>query len=643
MILRQNLIKGNEETLWWSFVVSSDAHHKNHALEKPKRAASTAVKLLKQAIDDQKGEGGSNLEDVIAVSKKFQDMGIDLADATINKTRLKLQKEKLQAKMFQHLDTESLFLDENGNEIPADGGEAALSAVAVLKMLTVVQQNDPGAFIRVSKDQSGCIDYIFVSTEEQRKKGSLFGDLRLFDDKHGVSSSQYHLAACTVQTNKGCEAVCFALLGSSNGANWARFVEDCYICTKTTKGKPVRNWDASIADGDGTIHSAIANCGRLHSLNVVSCKCAYHFFKNINAKHRRDVDTWQPIKDAIYNLLKCDRQEQCESMIEQIDKKLQDINKPDLQQKLQDFFNEVVADRQPWKTKHFTNSWNSQSAAESQNSIFEKLNISANTPLFIVLDRLIKLAHHKDGKKVVSNTTALGPTENRMLGVVQKQISKKAWMHLKEQYDLTMNLHVAEQQTDGPRRIFHVSKAGKKSQPRIVQQASDGTITCSCNLSTYQGISCRHIIVVLGMLSQSVTKMMISSRWWIEQPQVDLMHPSPFKDRTLSRAPAEPLNNDDEPQRQDEDVGYDDDEEMVVWPLSFIGASEDDSYNNIFHVDGSQPSIPLKPSERRNELQQKCYSVLLQIGLGTHSMALMDSFEDVSKLCFFEDYISKHY
>lgn len=44
-----------------------------------------------------------------------------------------------------------------------------------------------------------------------RVRGSLFGEIRTFDDKHGVSSNAYHLAVCTVQTNT-VQPVAFAFM-----------------------------------------------------------------------------------------------------------------------------------------------------------------------------------------------------------------------------------------------------------------------------------------------------------------------------------------------------------------------------------------------------------------------------------------------
>jgi hypothetical protein len=138
------------------------------------------------------------------------------------------------------------------------------NVAALLGMIAHVQRQYPDAFVRVSQSD-GVISYIFISLPMQRKKGSLYGDLRLFDDKHGVSSSGYHLAACTVQTNAVIEPVAWAFFSSSNGANWSTFVNDCVDAFASTRCGPIRSWNVSIADGDGQIRSAVngANAGVL--------------------------------------------------------------------------------------------------------------------------------------------------------------------------------------------------------------------------------------------------------------------------------------------------------------------------------------------------------------------------------------------
>lgn len=100
------------------------------------------------------------------------------------------------------------------------------------------------------------IAYYFISLPKMREKGSRFGDLRLFDDIHSVSSSGYHLPACTVQTNHRVELAAVGFIASSNNLYWKMFVEDTIGAFASSTGSPLRPWAVTLADGDGCIENA---------------------------------------------------------------------------------------------------------------------------------------------------------------------------------------------------------------------------------------------------------------------------------------------------------------------------------------------------------------------------------------------------
>jgi hypothetical protein len=151
--------------------------------------------------------------------------------------------------------------------------------LAVLGLLLRVQKKFPETYINVRFDKH--LSCVFFALPEMRRKGGLFGDIRLFDDKHGVSQNGYHLASCTVQGNQTLEIVACALFDSSNGANWSAFVEDCCKSFATGSGAPKRSWNAAISDGDGCIESAIKAVDPL----VKVWSCWKHFQTNIKSKH----------------------------------------------------------------------------------------------------------------------------------------------------------------------------------------------------------------------------------------------------------------------------------------------------------------------------------------------------------------------
>ena len=132
---------------------------------------------------------------------------------------------------------------------------------------------------------------MFFALPEQRRKGSLYGDLRLFDDKHGVSQNGYHLACCTVQGNQSLDCVACALIDTSNGTNWSLFVEDCVKAFETTTNAPKRKWNIAIADGDGCIYSAV----KAEDPQVQLWSCWEHFDRNIRSKYCRWTSQWKAI------------------------------------------------------------------------------------------------------------------------------------------------------------------------------------------------------------------------------------------------------------------------------------------------------------------------------------------------------------
>ncbi len=281
---RLRLLRSGEA---YSFALGqkSVAVHSGHALEEPGRTSSFAVSFLQRQAQELRGEGRTGLDLVTAIAKRAADLGVDVAATTINHARRSLEKAKLQSRVFEGVDT-SFLLTLGDGLIDARSGDVDPAASAVFGMLSKLQSHYRDAFLRVCVDTSNVITYIFASLPRQRERGSLFGTLRLFDDKHGVSSSAYHLALCTVATNTGAEIVAWALMAHSDGASWHQFVRDCTDAFQSTKGGPARKWCLSIADGDGQIASAVGAV----DLSVEHWTCWFHFKRLVRIKFLRFKD-----------------------------------------------------------------------------------------------------------------------------------------------------------------------------------------------------------------------------------------------------------------------------------------------------------------------------------------------------------------
>ena len=141
--------------------------------------------------------------------------------------------------------------------------------------------------------------------------GSLYGEIRTYDDKHEVSSNAYHLAGCTVQTNTTCQPVMFALLEKSNGALWHQFVSDCHDAFLTSKGVAARPEQYTIADGDGQIDSAIAATNS----QATRLSCWFHFQKAVRTEFLSSESQWKPVHNVLDTLLDCDEKQKCARLL----------------------------------------------------------------------------------------------------------------------------------------------------------------------------------------------------------------------------------------------------------------------------------------------------------------------------------------
>ena len=225
----------------------------------------------------------------------------------------KLEKEKLTRRGEGVPETFDVLIRDGEALVSIDPAVCHPDLLAVLGLLLRVQKKFPDTYINVRFDKH--LSYVFFAFPKMRRKGSLYGDVRLFDDKHGVSRNGYHLASCTVQANQALEIVACALFDSSNGANWKMFIEDCCKAFATSSGAPKRGWNVAISDADGCIESAI----KAVDARVKIWSCWKHFQTNITLKHLAKASEWSPLHQVMEKLLTSDSVRQMESLVRLID------------------------------------------------------------------------------------------------------------------------------------------------------------------------------------------------------------------------------------------------------------------------------------------------------------------------------------
>jgi len=609
--------------------------HSDHALEKPGRASNYTVTFLQRETKELRSEGRTGLDLLTAVSKRAADIGIDVQATVINNVRRSIEKATMQARVFEGIDT-SFLLDLGEKFLDGRTGDIDPAAAAVFGMLSKLQTAYADAYVRVCVDHSNAVNYIFVSMPRQRVRGSLFGSLRLFDDKHGVSSSAYHLALCTVATNTGSEVVGWALLAHSDGASWRKFVQDCVDAFATTMGGPARKWCLSIADGDGQIASAVAAA----DASVQHWACWFHFKRLVRTKHLRLAAEWEVVHGVIDTLLLCDRESECVALVADARAKIASLTDVALRDMHIAMLDEIVAFRLLPRSTKFTCKWNSQSAAESMNSVMQRIGVGADVSLPLVLDKLIGHMERQERASDAWKRRELATQQAKYIGALQGHVTKKAFKQIALQYDSAVLL-VCTKETDAS---YTVRSKSSGKEPRAVQKRDGSVWVCSCNMAVYMGVPCRHQIAVLLMLEQVLPIEMVDGRWWssARQPDVTLANASPFRERNVTVAHPAPSTTGTMPahfslltdtgageavapdaviadQPPDTPLAARDSSAADVLALASAGNSSDGDMP-VYHVDGKPVAIPLKPSEVRNEVLAELRGGINAIGLGPGSI-----------------------
>ena len=609
--------------------------HSGHELKKPGRASKALLEIAEDVKQQAAADGSSGLE----LQKKTLTLMSEVCggesafnEESYNYQRRNLEKKKL-ALRGKDLDmTFGMMMKQGEGLVCLDPQSCSPDLLGVLGICLKIQKENPDSYINVVFDKH--LSYLFLSLPEQRRKGSLYGDLRLFDDKHSVSQNGYHLASCTVQGNEKLEIVGVALFDSSNGDNWKLFVEDCGKSFATLSDGPRRSWKVGLADGDGVIHSAV----KAVDPDVEMWNCWKHHDKGITAHHLSKSSEWKPLHEIMFKLLtenKASKVEEWEREAWELVRKIQNAK---LREKEEEMLREVIG-RKLGSLKVFSNKWNSQSPAENTNSIYQKLGVGPSHALSVVVDRLFAyfLREEKRGKEEKGNSiTNLSP----LIASLGKILSRKAFDMILPQFNDSLNYDVVNGEEEG---VWRVIRRGLVDPvPRFVRKIGS-SYNCSCNMPVYQGIPCRHILCVMVKLSEKVAQEHVNSRWWKNslQPEVKLKFISPFLDR--EKVPERIYGREkvieegsegesgEEGVEEDEIFGGEnqyDFEEFVRQNGGDMGEDSGGENDDVVLLSGREGGkMRVTPSEKRNELSNYVYQLLQRIGYGNESVEVLEDLE----------------
>jgi hypothetical protein len=196
--------------------------HSGHELKKPMRATKVLLEVMEDCKANAAKDGSIGIElqkkTLIAMSEAFG--GEDaMNESTFNHVRRKLEKTKLWKRGQGVPETFDVLIRDGESVVSINPADCHPDLLAVLGLLLRVQKKFPETYINVRFDKH--LSYVFFALPEMRRKGSLFGDIRLFDDKHGVSQNGYHLASSRriFGARKKCRSSAWVTVWTEGSAN----------------------------------------------------------------------------------------------------------------------------------------------------------------------------------------------------------------------------------------------------------------------------------------------------------------------------------------------------------------------------------------------------------------------------------------
>eukprot|EP00918_Siedleckia_nematoides_P005465 GHVU01012029.1.p1 GENE.GHVU01012029.1~~GHVU01012029.1.p1 ORF type:complete len:494 (+),score=27.09 GHVU01012029.1:148-1629(+) len=333
-----------------------------------RRRARKSVKNF--IVQSMEAPGGGHNRRVLAEKAKvglqvYEQFSVPVNNRDITRMLNRSEKKRRASVMTAEGEGLEASIEIDGEQVPLSMDGLSPSVRAALNIIRSLLWADRNAYAKVLHD-AGRVTFFFLCTGRQRALGFRFGDIRLLDAKHGTTSNQYHLAACTIINNYGnVECAGFGYLASSTNAMWELYVSHCKIVFEGVDGGTARKWLVSIVDQEpaitGAIHLVCDVPGHL------VWHCFFHFMKNIEAAHRGSWDLFTPIHQAMGRLL-YERHEDYTKIESDVQKLIDSI--PDCQHSLkkkeQAFLDECrMTYRYLSKVPGFTNGWTSQSGVES--------------------------------------------------------------------------------------------------------------------------------------------------------------------------------------------------------------------------------------------------------------------------------------
>eukprot|EP00918_Siedleckia_nematoides_P040820 GHVU01088598.1.p1 GENE.GHVU01088598.1~~GHVU01088598.1.p1 ORF type:complete len:634 (-),score=52.78 GHVU01088598.1:57-1958(-) len=467
-------------------------HH--HDLIHPKRMQVEIVQAVDRVLELGRDAGLRNLDTSNRVSAALTEFSVHKDRRDINGRRRRVEAAVMdELRLSETEAAEIVFAGTDVDppmSIPASETESEFRDV--MGALAWIQKKQPDAFINVAHE-NGVLSYVFLSLLPQRVIGSLFGELRCVDDRHDVSHQYMKLAVAAILTSNGrMEPAACAFMSASDIRHWRMFVLDSIQAFETNEGGPVRRWDISLADQDGSISGAVRSIPDAHRPMYI-WTCFWHFIRALEKKFRWQRNVWSPLVERLKKLLLTDSREEFEEIAFDLKREVAEVEREDLKGTISLFVEEVVDSRSLAAVNCWSNAYTSQSLAESASSLFRSLGTSSGRKLGDIVRTLAWQMLDGGGKHDSANRTADTGACPPVHTLARELLTSYAFRskYLPE-FEKAINY---EALWDQGRQCYSVTAIDFPDAPeRIVRLAPRKT--CDCNRTVWGGVCCRHIIAV---------------------------------------------------------------------------------------------------------------------------------------------------
>eukprot|EP00918_Siedleckia_nematoides_P024226 GHVU01052289.1.p1 GENE.GHVU01052289.1~~GHVU01052289.1.p1 ORF type:complete len:714 (-),score=39.55 GHVU01052289.1:9-2150(-) len=430
----------------------------------------------------------------------------------------KSERQQLEADAS---DAHMVFEGDDGEIEEVDTSLTEKEFNGIVNELRCLQAEDPDAYVCV-RHYNLEVNYIFVARGWQRQQGRLFGEMKVTDDKHGVSSRRYHLATLGLVTNNGrLIPVAFALFDRPSTSNWKNFIEDAREAFAPEEGGFERKWEVTIADQAPCIAAAFDlsfTAEEGHQLDA----CLRHFLQLLADRHGSCRAFWQPIGEKMIRFLNSWRVWESDALEKEIEGDLREFP-PEfdtVRDKLDVFFQSAKS-RVLHKRSSFTYGWNSQSGAESIFSIVARMKVGSNMSLLGVVQRLLGLARNNETRSIDRRPGNINVGGE--LSKTAERLTPFAYDLFWEEYTAMVNYDISDC-GDGNFRVARLTD--ERGNAHVVNTRG---WECDCKYPVWKGMPCCHVLLVWLRDHKHYihSDALFSSRWFRNQPACRLLHKSP--------------------------------------------------------------------------------------------------------------------